>query len=274
MSDLDRLLDAYSPPAPPEGLAGRAAASAIAVPQLGRGATWPRGERRGRWKRPAWLGAAAVGLAFTSAVAAEVVSGGRIAIPVVHQVVAAIPVLQPPRSAERPVHAVSVKRPAPAPVVHPEPTSPPQPAPTPRERAVTHFAKMKERVEQRRAAGLPTPNADRLEQQAQRIIERREAAGLPAPSLDEVELRLAVREWHRARILRQVARDPSALTDRQVLRFARILPPQKRERFLALAPDQQRQLMARAAQRFLARRTLRDAQAASAETGDDVAEQR
>ncbi|HEX6660261.1 MAG TPA: hypothetical protein VF067_00095, partial [Sphingomicrobium sp.] len=107
---------------------------------------------------------------------------------------------------------------------------------------------------ERRAAGLPTPTADRIERQAKRIVERREAAGLPTPSLDEVELRVAIREWRTARMLRQVARDPSGITDVQVERFSRILPPQKREQFVALAPDQQRQLMGRAAQRFLARR--------------------
>jgi len=116
------------------------------------------------------------------------------------------------------------------------------------------FAEAKKQVAERRAAGLPTPNADRIERKAKRIIERREAAGLPTPSLDDVELRLAIREWRTMRMLRQVARDPSGITDVQVDRFSRILPPQKREQFLALGPDQQRQLMGRAAQRFLARR--------------------
>jgi hypothetical protein len=46
------------------------------------------------------IGGAALGFAFTSAVAAEVASGGRIEIPVVHQVVAAIPVLGGPRAEE------------------------------------------------------------------------------------------------------------------------------------------------------------------------------
>lgn len=273
MSDLDSLLDCYAPPAPPDGLAVRAAASATAVPQLSRSASWRRGERRGRWKRPVWLGAAVIGLAFTSAVAAEVVSGGRIAIPVVHQVVAAIPMLHTSAPAERPVRMASVKTRAPAPVAQPpvEQAAEPAPEPTRHQRAIERFEKVKSRVDERRAAGLPTPNADRIERQAHRIVERREAAGLPTPSLDEVEMRLAVRQWRTARILRQVASDPAALTDTQVQRFARILPPQKRERFLALQPGQQREVMANAAQRFLARRSR---QAATAEAAELSAEQR
>jgi hypothetical protein len=96
------------------------------------------------------------------------------------------------------------------------------------------FTEAKKEVAERRAAGLPTPNADRIERKAKRIVERREAAGLPTPSLDEVELRLAIREWRTMRMLRQVARDPTGITDVQVDRFSRILPPQKREQFLAL----------------------------------------
>ena len=125
---------------------------------------------------------------------------------------------------------------------------------TGRQRLMQTFTEAKKQVAERRAAGLPTPNADRIERKAKRIVERREAAGLPTPSLDEVELRLAIREWRTMRMLRKVARDPTEITDVQVDRFSRILPPQKREQFLALSPDQQRQLMGRAAQRFLARR--------------------
>jgi len=197
------------------------------------------------------IGGAALGFAFTSAVAAEVVSGGRISIPVVHQVVAAIPVFATHAPKET-VHLASRSiQPAPKPLEE----APPAPAPmTGRQRLIQTFTEAKKEVAERRAAGLPTPNADRIERKAKRIVERREAAGLPTPSLDEVELRLAIREWRTMRMLRQVARDPTGITDVQVDRFSRILPPQKREQFLALGPDQQRQLMGRAAQRFLARR--------------------
>ena len=251
MSQLNQLLDSFAPPPVPEGLAERAAQAASKVPQERRSLMpWRRGSARSGWRRGALIGSAALGFAFTSAVAAEVASGGRIQIPVVHQVVAAIPVFS--THAKKPVQMASREiRPAPKP---PEATPAAEPAVTPRERLMQTFVEAKKQVAERRAAGLPTPNADRIERKAKRIVERREAAGLPTPSLDEVELRLAIREWRTMRMLRQVARDPSGITDVQVDRFSRILPPQKREQFLALGPDQQRQLMGRAAQRFLARR--------------------
>lgn len=274
MTKLDPFLDVYAPPAVPDGLAERAAAAAIRTPQergpLGR---WARGPRRRGWRRSVFVGSAAVSLAFTSAVAAEVVSGGRLEIPVVHQVVVAIPALRPStHESKKPVQLASrTVKPAPT---SPEPAATPEPETpaTPRERMIQKFTEAKKQVEERRAAGLPTPNADRIERKAKRIVERREAAGLPAPSLDEVELRVAMREWRTIRILRQVARDPSAITDVQVQRFSRILPPQKRGQFLALGPEQQRQVMSRAAQRFLVRRLRNQVQAASRAPAE-VAEQ-
>ena len=258
MSQLNQLLDGFAPPPVPDGLAARSAQAASKFPQERRSLMpWRRGRTRGGWRRGALIGGAALGFAFTSAVAAEVVSGGRIEIPVVHQVVAAIPALST-HAAKKPQQVASREvRPAPKP---PEAAPAAEPPVTQRERLMQTFAEAKKQVAERRAAGLPTPNADRIERKAKRIIDRREAAGLPTPSLDDVELRLAIREWRTMRILRQFARDPSGITDVQVDRFSRILPPQKREQFLALGPDQQRQLMGRAAQRFLARRMQRQAQ--------------
>lgn len=267
MSDLNELLDIYSPPAVPAGLAGRAAAAALAQPQDKGGARlpWRRGDRRGGWKRPLWIGSAAIGLAFTSAVAAEVVSGGAIEIPVAHQVVAAIPVLNAAAHPAKPVEhrLAAVHAPKPQPAAAPAGPSGAETSVQPaRERAIQRFQQMKHAVAERRAAGLPTPRADRIERQAKAIVERREAKGLPAPSLDEVELRLTLREARTARILRQIARDPSAIGDWQVRRFASVLPQQKRERFLALPPEQQRALIARLAERTAERRAMRQAQAA------------
>ena len=256
MSDLNRLLDSYAPPPLPAGLAARASATALAAPQDRRGPfeRWTRGTRRGGWRRGALIGSAALGLAFTSAVAAEVASGGRIEIPVIHQVVQAIPVLKSAPAKPKPVElAAQTVKATPQPPAN-QPALEPQPPATRRDRVIAQFAQARQQVAERRAAGLPTPNADRIERKAQRIVERREAAGLPVPSLDEVELRVALREWRTMRILRRVARDPANLSDVQVQRFARILPPPKRAQFLALAPEQQRQLMGRAAERFLARR--------------------
>jgi hypothetical protein len=261
MSQLNQLLDGFAPPPVPEGLAARAAQAASKLPQERRALMpWRRGSARGGWRRGALIGSAAIGFAFTSAVAAEVVSGGRIEIPVVHQVVAAIPVLSRTHEPRKPVQLASRGvRPAPKPPEAAPPAATESPV-TPRQRLIQTFAEAKKQVAERRAAGLPTPTADRIERKAKRIVERREAAGLPTPSLDEVELRVAIREWRTMRMLRQVARDPSGITDVQVDRFSRILPAQKREQFLALGPDQQRQLMGRAAQRFLARRMQRQAQ--------------
>ena len=270
MSDLGRLLDSYSPPAVPQGLAARVAAAAIARPQEKGGVRlpWRRGDRRGGWKRQLWIGSAAIGLAFTSAVAAEVVSGGAIEIPVAHQVVAAIPVLNAAAHPKKPVeHRLAVRAPKPQPQLVVAPAGPfgaQVAAPPGRERVIERFQQMKRAVAERRAAGLPTPRADRIERQAKAIVERREAKGLPTPSLDEVELRLALREARTARILRQIARNPDAIGDWQVQRFASVLPAQKRERFMALPPEQQRALMARLVERMAERRAMRQAQAAPA----------
>ena len=260
MSQLNQLLDTFAPPPVPDGLAARAAKAAVRVPQERRPLlTWRRGSGRGGWRRGALIGSAAIGLAFTSAVAAEVASGGRIEIPVVHQVVAAIPALSASVHERKPVQVAPNRvRPAPKPIE----TAAAAPSPiTQRERLMQTFTEAKKQVAERRAAGLPTPTADRIERRAKRIVERREAAGLPTPSLDEVELRVAIREWRTMRMLRQVARDPSGISDVQVQRFARILPPQKREQFLALGFDQQRQLMGRAARRLLDRRMQSTGQA-------------
>jgi hypothetical protein len=268
MSDLNRLLDSFAPPAVPEGLAARAVAAAIQHPQEKDGVRlpWRRGDRRCGWKRPLWIGSAAIGLAFTSAVAAEVVSGGAIEIPVAHQVVAAIPALNaaahPKTATEHRLAAVHAPKPQPAQAAPVEPSAVQAPASPRREIVIQRFHQMQQAVAERRAAGLPTPRADLIERQAKTIVERREAKGLPTPSLDEVELRLTLREARTQRILRQIARDPSVISDQQVQRFASLMPPPKRERFLALGPDQQRALIVRLAERMAERRAMRQAAAA------------
>jgi len=274
MSQLDQMLGGYAPPPVPDGLAARAAAAAIRERQdRGTKLPWRRGGVRGGWRRGALIGSAALGLVFTSAVAAEVASGGRIEIPVVHQVVEAVPILKATVHKEKPVELASIERtkmrPQPV-VVSPQPEVPvEQPvAATPRERFMAKFTEAKKQVAERRAAGLPTPNADRIERKAKRVIERREAAGLPVPSLDDVEMRVAVREWAANRLLRRVANNPQGLTDAQVERFVRILPPKKRDQFLALGPKEQRQAMSQMAQRVLARRMQAQARDEAADTSD------
>lgn len=260
MSILNQLLDSLAPPRVPEGLAQRAAAAAVQQPQERGRAPWPwgRGERRGGWKRAALAGSAAVGLAFTSAVAAEVVSGGRIEIPVVHEVVEAIPVLKPQPRAKADEHkqlaARPMRRTEPAANSAAQPQAQQSAADARRQQLMQRFGAIKQRVEERRAAGLPTPRADRIERQAKRIVQQRQARGLATPPVEQVEIRLALREARIARVLRQIPSDPAAISDLQVEQFARILPPRKRERFLALGPDMQRQTMIRLVQRLRARR--------------------
>jgi len=262
MSGLNDLLDLYAPPLVPEGLAQRLAAVAVTQPQSKTRSSWRRGERRGGWKRPVWLGSAAFGLAFTSAVAAEVVSGGQIEIPVVHQVVEAIPASLKPaphKAPEKKQPAAHVIRHVPAVPVAAAPVD--QPAPM-RQRLIQRFAAMQQRVQERRAAGLPTPRADRIERQANRIVARRQAKGLPTPPVEQVVMRLAMRQARIARMVRRMPEDPMAITDLQVQQFTRILPPPRRERFAALDPATQRQMMVRFAERMRARRAERLEQAA------------
>ena len=261
MSQLDQMLGNYAPPPVPDGLAARVAAAAVQAPQEpGTKLPWRRGGIRSGWRRGTLIGSTALGLAFTSAVAAEVASGGRIEIPVVHQMVEAVPILKASVHKQKPVQLASIEpRHGVPPPQAVEPSSaaavPEEPvAGTPRERFIAKFTEAKKEVAERRAAGLPTPYADRIERKAKRMVERRQAAGLPAPSLDEAETRVAVREWVANRILRRVANNSQGLTDAQIQRFVRILPPKKREQFLALGQEEQRQAMSQLVQRVLARR--------------------
>lgn len=268
MSELDKLLQGYVPPPVPAGLAQRAAAGAVKHAQEAAPAPPRRRDRRGGWKRPLWISATSFGLAFTSAVAATVVSGGRIEIPVVQpvvqQVVEAVPVLHEAQARRAPERvAEDAPKPSPKPVQAASGNGPRPGEPGYRKvRVMQQLAEAKVQVEARRAAGLPTPRADRIERQAKAIVERREAAGLPAPSVEEVEAGLALRELRRMWLLRRAGRiDPSMLTDQQLARIANHLPPEKRERFLALPPDMQRQLVAQRIEQMRAHRGLRQSSA-------------
>lgn len=232
MSEFDQLMKGYVPPPVPPGLADRAVAAATAMPQdPGRAAAGRRINRR--WTRPLWIGAASFGVAFTSAVAATVVSSGRIEIPVVQQVVEAIPVLnkavqrdEPVRVArkiERPVNKVEA-----APV---EAKSNPVPA-IRNERARERIAALKQEVERRRAAGLPTPRADRIEARIAKVRQR-------------AEIRDVVRN------------NPAALTDEQVAAIVERLPPARRQWLQSLPPERQRQVVIGTIERLRERRARR-----------------
>ena len=263
MSELDQLLQGYLPPPVPAGLAQRAAADAVKHAQEPAPASPRRRDRRGGWKRPFWISTATFGLALTSAVAATVVSGGRIEIPVVQQVVEAIPILDSAtkrNEPERKAEAKPAKQPVPAMEARDGNAAlPARGEPDYRKaRVLQNLAVAKQRVVQRRAAGLPTPRADRIERQAKAIVSRREATGLPTPSVEEVEAGLALRELRRMWLLHRAGRiDPSMLTDQQLVRIADRLPPEKRKRFLALPPDTQRQLVAQRIEQIRARRVAR-----------------
>lgn len=273
MSELDRLLKGYAPPPVSAGLAQRVVAEAIKHPQERASVSQlRRRDRRGGWKRPLWIGAASFGLAFTGAVAASVVSGGRIEIPVVQpvvqEVVEAVPVLHEAQARRSPERLAAAAREEAEPPTAAETPQPIAEAPSPgqpgwrKDRVVQKLAVAKQVVEQRRAAGLPTPRADRIEHQAKQIVERRQTAGLPTLSIEEVEAGLALRDMRRMWFLRRAGRfDPAMLTDQQLARIADRLPPQKRERFLAQSPDMQRQLVARTLEQIRARRATRQADA-------------
>ena len=259
MNRLDKLLDSYTPPPVPDGLARRAAAAALATPQnAGPAAIARRRDRRGGWRRNLIIGGTAVSLAFTSAVATTYASRGRIEIPVVTSVLAAVPGIPQPAEVGKPAKVAKrqTARPKAAVAAVAETATPKAEVPINSELRpewADRYRRAKELVERRREAGIPTPRADRIEATAKAIVERREAAGLPTPPIEQVELSIAKREVRRERQQRALA---AALTDDQVRRFVNRLPPDRRERFLQLDPRMQRQLIARQLLRLRARRAL------------------
>lgn len=177
---LDALLrDLPAPPPVPAGLAARVLATAAATPQEARQAHARRNarDRRGKWlRRPLFVGTAALGLVFTSAVAATLAG-----VPIPQKIAA---VFFPESKAPEPKQAMAPPRhvPRPAPVAAaPAGTAaltPAQeasfssPGPNPWRRLF-----MAERIiTARRAMGLPTPGADRLERQLHRRAERWQTA--------------------------------------------------------------------------------------------------
>jgi len=261
MSELNRLLDTYAPPAPPADLAERAAAAAARHPRLDGGSAWRRSARRGGWRRGVMVAGTSFGLAFTSAVAATVVSEGRIEIPVVTEVAAAMPVIGPRVRENAPAPVRLARRDSRPPrterAAGPEPERHVAASVDPRQQRIEQQgAAIRQRIDERRAAGLPTPRADRIQARARQIVERRQAAGKPTPPVEQVERALAFREL-RAMSQRQLVRQQalaSSISDDQLRRFADRLPPGARQRFDVLDPQMQRQLVARWIERVRARR--------------------
>lgn len=256
MTALDKLLQAYTPPPVPTGLAERAAAAAGHAQGPPHAQSPRRRDRRGSWlRRPLLAGTAALGLAFTSAVATTYVSGGRIQIPVVESVISSVPAL------DRAINPKSepVRQVAEAPTVNQPPeeqtgaavTSQRQPGET---RAAQVLQRLQTNVDQRRAAGLPTPRADRIDRTAEAIVARRQARGLPTPPVERVKAGLALRELKRMRDQR-AGGAPQAITPERLERIAERLPPNMRARFEQMTPEQQQM----AVRRFIERRRMRQA---------------
>jgi hypothetical protein len=209
---LDALLSELAPPPVPSGLAGRAVDAALALaqaPALPSGAPHgPRRDRRGAWlRRPLIAGGVALGLAFSGAVAAKL-AGVEVELPPkVQTVLAEVPFFGQMAKAEAPV-------PVPAPIRPRSEVRPVEPAlaeaapkfaePDPmlrrrRARAVRRYLFARQMVAERRAAGLPTPRADRIEQ----VIERRliRQGVLPVDPVERAVVREQMRQAWRERVL-------------------------------------------------------------------------
>lgn len=206
---LDALLSELTPPPVPAGLEIRAADAALALPQAPAlpAPRSPRRDRRGGWlRRPLVAGGIALGLAFSGAVAATL-AGVEVAFPPkVQAVLAEVPFFRRMAKAEPPAPALA---PAPRRRVAPAPAATPEAAPTfvepdpsqqmRRARAVRRYLIARQIVAERRAAGLPTPRADRIEQAIEQRLIRQGA--LPADPVERAEVRAEVRRAWRERML-------------------------------------------------------------------------
>ena len=181
----DKRLDALLrdlPPAPPvpAGLTARvlaAAAAAVQEPHAARARrSAERRDRRGRWlRRPLLAGTAALGLIVTSAVAATLAG-----VPIPQKIAAVFfPEAETPEP-KRVEPPRRVARPAPAPPARPVEVAKAELAPEPvldqHPGPWRRLARIQRIVDARRAMGLPTPGADRLERRLRRRAELWERA--------------------------------------------------------------------------------------------------
>jgi hypothetical protein len=193
---LDALLADHVPPPMPADLAARVTATATALPQdpapVGR-APRPVRDRRGAWlRRPLIVGAAALGLAFSGALAAgyagvELPTRMRAVLARLPFVApkAAPPARSPERRHQAPVRAIDAPPPLGDAVRH--------------QRMLRRLERVRAAAAERRAAGLPTPRADRIEQRIERRIARRDAAHAARPADPDIRAeRRALRQARRA----------------------------------------------------------------------------
>lgn len=181
----DQRLDAMLrdlPPVPPmpADLNARVLAAAAATPQEARPAYARRNakrDRRGKWlRRPLFAGTAALGLVFTSAVAATLAG-----VPIPQKIAA---VFFPEEKAPEPKQVAAAPRRAPrhAPVaavaVATAEAGPVADAPlwAQRPNLWRRMFLAERMIEARRAMGLPTPGADRVQRQLRRRAEMWQAA--------------------------------------------------------------------------------------------------
>ena len=195
---LDALLRDLPPPPVPAGLAARVLEAAAATPQgqspprTGRAAV--RRDRRGRWlRRPILAGAVGLGLVVTSAVAATLAG-----VPIPQKIAAVFSSAEKapePKQAEAPRHVPRPAQAAPARTAQasaePEGTRVLQPGPWRRLLMVQRI------VVARRAMGLPTPGADRLERRLRRRAALWDAA-TPEQRAEWLERQQARRDARRA----------------------------------------------------------------------------
>ena len=237
---LDALLASYTPPPTPPGLAGRVAGAALAreqAPPLGKlRRTWR--DRRGAWlRRPLIAGGVALGLAFSGAVAATLAGVEVVLPPKVQTVLAEVPFFGRMAKAEPPVPAPGRRAAAPRPESVPIPaelaTVPPafddMPIQRQRARAVRRWLVARRIVAERRAAGLPTPRADRIDWAIEQRLVRQGV--LPADPIERAAVREEVRRvWReRAQARREMRR--TRLAQRGMV------PPPEREAPGAIRPD-------------------------------------
>lgn len=262
---LDALLAEYAAPSAPPDLARRVTAAALALPQAPAPSRWRAArDRRGGWlRRPLLVGGAALGLAFSGAVASTYagvelprpVQAVIDKLPFVARKTPDLPTAQvraevPAREGQE-VAAAPAARPPERPLatfwrsLTPEQQDRLRQAP-----AVQRLVVAKQIVDARRAAGLPTPRADIIE----RAIERRRAAiaaGEPVPPRPGQALRAQRRERIREAIEARRAEVQTAPTPESAVPLAEPTEPfddlrtERIERRRALRQERVRRWIAR-----------------------------
>jgi hypothetical protein len=178
---LDALLhNLPAAPPMPADLKARVLAAAAATPQETRPAYARRNaqrDRRGKWlRRPLFIGTAALGLVFTSAVAATLAG-----VPIPQKIAA---VFFPEEKAPEPKQVVApphrTPRPAPSAAAPVETAAAAPAADAPvwaqRPNPWRRLFLAERMIEARRAMGLPTPGADRIQRQLRRRAEMWQSA--------------------------------------------------------------------------------------------------